>query len=76
MKGGYLYIVAKKEELVKNNENIICIDGSSQEISKHNNTKTQYKPSGFVILCLCKWNRKIINKGYDWGKSEAKLLTT
>ena len=76
MKGSYFAIVAKKDESFKNNGSIIFIYGSIQEISKHENTKTQYKPSGFVILCLCKCNRKTINKGYDWGQDEAKLLTT
>ena len=73
IKGGYILIVGDKLELMETNDDLIVVDGSSQE-NDHKSINDRYKPSGKVILSLCKLHQQHNNTYFSWGKSEAKLL--
>ena len=73
MKGGYIFIVGDKLELMETNDDLILVDGSSQD-NGHKSINARYKSSGKVILSLCKLHQYHKETYYSWSKSEATLL--
>ena len=49
IKGSFIAIVGKKDELLATNNKVLVVDGSSQELGKNENNKG-YKPSGMVFV--------------------------
>ena len=73
IKGSFLAIVGKKDELLATNNKVLVVDGSSQELGNNENNRS-YKPSGMVLLCLVTFKKEKKEKGYTWGKREADFL--
>ena len=54
--GGYCMIVGRKDEILLHNPHLVVLDGTGTETE--NDTESQYKGSGYVILFLGKLLRK------------------
>ena len=73
IKGNCMLIVAKRNELDIKNLNLLFIDGSGQVPLEENETKA-YKPSGIVVLFMCKLCLDKYTTEYTWGQKEANIL--
>ena len=66
MKSSILLITTLKEELI-NDPSIIIVDTCLR--SKCNDkSDNKYKPSGIVVLLVCKFDRSQERTGREWGK--------
>ena len=73
IKGSFLAIVGKKDDILATNNKVLVVDGSSQELGNNENNKG-YKASGMVLLCLVTLKKDRNETGYTWGKREATFL--
>lgn len=53
MKGAFLAIVGYKAEIADGTPHLMVTYASRQEMAK-DGSPANYKPSGFILLCLCK----------------------
>ena len=66
--GGYCMIVGRKDEILLHNPHLVVLDGTGTETE--NDTESQYKGSGYVILFLGKLLRKKVISHSIWGKDK------
>ena len=68
IKGGFVFITARKQDILMLNKDVLIVDCSNQEFGDDFlDAGKSYKPSGIVVLMFCKLKSKRNNSGYTWG---------
>ena len=74
IKGNFLFITAKKEDILCLSKETLIVDGSTQNIGDNLfENGTSYCPSGIVVLMFCKLQNIRNKTGYTWGSHQANF---
>ena len=70
--GGHCMIVGRKDEILLHNPHLVVLDGTGTETE--NDTESQYKGSGYVILFVGRLLREKVISSSLWGKDRTSVV--